>query len=600
MADYKSAKEAFHADNPGSSVHYINLISVTALTGYALYATASRRTQSWLLDYTTTVLPLLLAMTTMSSHLVLLNGVLVVAAFVFKATTPKSWYPHRVTKPRGRWLADSDSEDEGGSGRRTPTRRPKVKLPSQMVAEANAAEAERQSGSASASALSSPVSPDEGRRRRVSPVPWDRGAVIDIGSLKAPLSSSPGKLDPPPTQTQLPDSGPRRPLRPRTYLPFLSVYRSHMMVMTVLAILAVDFPVFPRILGKTEDWGTGLMDVGVGSFVFSLGIVSSKAFSATRKDKAFPATRRNKMLATLLGSLRRALPVLALGFVRLLMVKGVEYPEHVTEYGVHWNFFFTLGLVPALATALLPLRRKYKWGVIAVAIAVLQQLIFAVPGLTPFLLNSHRPNILAANKEGLASLAGYLAIFLVGLGIGEHILMLSTGRRRRHSSLRRREPVTSGNESDDEFSDPDVVAERATRRRPELALELAGYAAASWFALGACNYFGWRVSRRLANVPYVLWTVAYNASYLAGYLFIEIWLSDPRPGHYSRACPPLLDAVNANGLAVFLLANVGTGIINVSMQTMFAPDWLAMAVLVLYSVAVCGIAWLLRGVRIKI
>lgn len=31
MADYKSAKEAFHADNPGSSVHYINLLSVTAL-----------------------------------------------------------------------------------------------------------------------------------------------------------------------------------------------------------------------------------------------------------------------------------------------------------------------------------------------------------------------------------------------------------------------------------------------------------------------------------------------------------------------------------------------------------------------------------------
>jgi hypothetical protein len=90
-----------------------------------------------------------------------------------------------------------------------------------------------------------------------------------------------------------------------------------MMVMTVLAILAVDFPVFPRVLGKTEDWGTGLMDVGVGSFVFSLGIVSSKGFSATR---------RGKMLATLLGGLRRALPVLALGFVRLLMVKGVEYP----------------------------------------------------------------------------------------------------------------------------------------------------------------------------------------------------------------------------------------------------------------------------------
>lgn len=31
MAEYKAAKEAFHADNPGSSVHYINLLSITAL-----------------------------------------------------------------------------------------------------------------------------------------------------------------------------------------------------------------------------------------------------------------------------------------------------------------------------------------------------------------------------------------------------------------------------------------------------------------------------------------------------------------------------------------------------------------------------------------
>lgn len=94
--------------------------------------------------------------------------------------------------------------------------------------------------------------------------------------------------------------------------------------------------------------------------------------------------------------------------------------------------------------------------------------------------------------------------------------------------------------------------------------------------------------------------VAYNASYLAGYLFIEIWLCDPRPSHVERACPPLLDAINANGLVVFLLANLGTGLVNVSMQTMFTPDWLAMAVLVTYSVVIVGIAWQLRTVRIKI
>ena len=42
-------------------------------------------------------------------------------------------------------------------------------------------------------------------------------------------------------------------------MPFLSVYRAHMMIMTVHCILAVDFTVFPRWQGKCEDFGTSLV-----------------------------------------------------------------------------------------------------------------------------------------------------------------------------------------------------------------------------------------------------------------------------------------------------------------------------------------------------
>ena len=44
-----------------------------------------------------------------------------------------------------------------------------------------------------------------------------------------------------------------------TPLPALSTYRAHMMIMTILSILAVDFPVFPRSLAKCETFGVSLV-----------------------------------------------------------------------------------------------------------------------------------------------------------------------------------------------------------------------------------------------------------------------------------------------------------------------------------------------------
>jgi phosphatidylinositol glycan class W len=47
----------------------------------------------------------------------------------------------------------------------------------------------------------------------------------------------------------------------KTRLPVsaLSTYRAHMMLVTVLAILAVDFPVFPRALAKCESFGVSFV-----------------------------------------------------------------------------------------------------------------------------------------------------------------------------------------------------------------------------------------------------------------------------------------------------------------------------------------------------
>jgi hypothetical protein len=48
------------------------------------------------------------------------------------------------------------------------------------------------------------------------------------------------------------------------------------------------------------------------------------------------------------------LPVVALGFGRLVSVKATNYQEHVGEYGVHWNFFLTIAAVNLLTTLVNP------------------------------------------------------------------------------------------------------------------------------------------------------------------------------------------------------------------------------------------------------
>ena len=117
--------------------------------------------------------------------------------------------------------------------------------------------------------------------------------------------------------------------------PYLTITRTFVNLFTAIAILAVDFRIYPRRLAKAETFGSGLMDVGVGAFLMAHGVTSPEA-------RETGGERKGGYMSLLVRTLRQVLPLFVFGMLRLFSVKTTGYQEHVSEYGVHWNFFFTI------------------------------------------------------------------------------------------------------------------------------------------------------------------------------------------------------------------------------------------------------------------
>lgn len=339
-----------------------------------------------------------------------------------------------------------------------------------------------------------------------------------------------------------------------------------MLVVTCLAILAVDFNVFPRRFAKVENWGTSLMDMGVGSFVFTAGLVAARPTLKAKHDRT-PTSLPQQLSA----SIKHTLPLLALGLVRLYSVKGLDYAEHVTEYGVHWNFFFTLALLPpsvALFDALFAVTPS-ALALLSILIVGLYQAVLEFTDLKAYILTAPRTDLLSMNREGVFSFYGYLAIFLAGKALGLQILP------RNASSV----------ESADTFT-----------QRKRLLIQLAvwsGIWSFSFIASTSYNYgIGLQVSRRLANLPYVLWVSAFNGAQLTLFCVVEtllfpaVYKATERASErkeVERATSWVLKAFNRNGLAIFLTANLLTGLINLSLNTLKMEQAESVGILLAYA-----------------
>ncbi|NWU88916.1 PIGW protein, partial [Upupa epops] len=373
------------------------------------------------------------------------------------------------------------------------------------------------------------------------------------------------------------------------HIPAITMFRVYVNVLTAISILAVDFPQYPRRYAKTETYGTGVMDFGVGAFIFGNALVCPEV-----RQKSYETRSTFSNLARQFFSVW---PLILLGIGRLLSVKSLEYQEHTSEYGVHWNFFFTLAFVRLAASLLLAVFPKTKSWVIAINLAVFYQLILNTTPLKMFILHGSngtdtRAGFFNANREGLLSLFGYLAIYMASVQVGLWLLKC-------------RNSVRSWMEGVSLL----------------LLLVLVLFA-----FLHVSQAYADLVSRRMANLSYCVWIIAHCLTLFVFFVVTDLTLvfakllvkgasvpcswdvaklpnTSKRPkteavpagreAKLSLIC--LISAINKNQLLFFLLANVLTGAVNILIDTIHCKTAFTLGILHLYMFSNCFIMHVLHG-----
>lgn len=168
----------------------------------------------------------------------------------------------------------------------------------------------------------------------------------------------------------------------------------------------------------------------VGQYCTS-GLASGCRTTPQRRDTKAGLSVWHAILADVASAAVRAWPLAALGVSRLVVTKGLHYQEHVSEYGIHWNFFATLfcmRIVVVPMNRLRPARLRLWLALLAVCV---YQWLLVRGGLSEFIVDAPRNTLFSMNREGVLGLVGFVAIYFIAKELGSQIW----ARRRKNEKV---------------------------------------------------------------------------------------------------------------------------------------------------------------------
>ncbi|ALC38222.1 CG9870, partial [Drosophila busckii] len=332
---------------------------------------------------------------------------------------------------------------------------------------------------------------------------------------------------------------------------------------TCVAILAVDFEPFPKGYRKSRTFGAAVMDMGIGLFVVTMGMVSQRA----------------RYIKELKKVLKVVTPLLLLGLARTLVIAWLDYQQDACEYGKHLNAFFILGMTKLLGSVVSLLARNDRQLLpLSLGLLLLHELVLQC-GLSQYVISWQlRKGFYAANREGLSSLPGCIALYLFSI----YVAKWYTARNQLNFNV------------------------LCSKWRQLLIVTCLG-----WLSFLIC-VFVTGIARVTFNAGYVIWIMSTVLSLLLIFsFFFEFALQTPlkqrlasgdavASKHSQTELPVFVETLNMNGLTHFMISNLLTGFVNMALSPDKRSATECVIILSLYVLATSVVVFLLYLKRIRI